>query len=190
METLPETVARVSSQVRGHCQAKGYQEGPWLNPLVPVDCVAALVMAQRLIASGRFDHYLAVAPEGHVYGYFFEQLGAPVLSALVDYPPRRCQVLDDLAVIRDGSVLIIEDDVLSGISLALVVDQVMRFAPRSVSLYLGREKEYQQLHNVPAGITTTYLAEEQLDPALRAHYESEFLAFFREHAPPKGSQAC
>lgn len=44
-----------------------------------------------------FDHYVVVAPEGRVYGYFFEQLRVPVLSVCVDYPPRRCAVLDEFA---------------------------------------------------------------------------------------------
>lgn len=70
-------------------RAKGYVEGRWLNPLVPMDCIAAWAMARQLTESGQFDRYLAIAPEGHVYGYFFERLGVPVLSVFVDYPPRR-----------------------------------------------------------------------------------------------------
>src|SRR5262245_28135509 len=71
---------RVLADVRSHCQAKGYREGPGVNNFIPHDAVAAFAMARSLTGSGLFDHYLAVAPEGHVYGYFFECLGARVLS--------------------------------------------------------------------------------------------------------------
>src|SRR5262249_6060706 len=62
----------VLAGVRQHCEAKGYREGPGVNNFVPHDAVAAFGMARRLIASG-FDHFLAIAPEGHIYGYFFER---------------------------------------------------------------------------------------------------------------------
>ena len=183
MKTLQQAVERVSAQVREHCRARGYTEGPWLNPLVPVDCLSAWAMARYLAGAGEIDHYLAVAPEGHVYGFFFEKLGVRMHSVFVDYPPRRCEAIDDLSEIRDGHVLVIEDDVVSGVSLKLVMDQLQLHAPRLVSLYLGRERDGQQLDNVPPGIADIYLAEERLDPNLRAQYETDFLTAFREDDP-------
>jgi len=76
--------------------------------------------------------------------------------------------------------LLIEDDVVSGISLGLVMKEVARHEPSSVSLYLGREKDSQQLQNVPPQIDRVYLAEDDLDPAGRGQYESEFLEFCRD----------
>jgi hypothetical protein len=169
---------QVAEAVRDYCAAKGYVRGPNWNPLTPQDSVAALAMARGLTGSGAFDHYVAVAPEGHVYGFFFERLGAPVLSILVDYPPTRVESADDLSAIRGGRVLLIEDDVVSGISLDLVMKEVARHEPSSVSLYLGREKNSQQLQNVPPQIDRVYLAEDGLDPAGRGRYESEFFDFF------------
>ena len=100
----------VVADVRRHVRrSKGYEEGPWVNPLAPVDCVAAFSMARLLAGRGLFDHCIAVAPAGHVYGYFFERLGVPVLSVHVGYPPRRVEVLDDLAVVRGGHVLLREE---------------------------------------------------------------------------------
>jgi hypothetical protein len=52
VETLQQIVERVSAQVWEHCRAKGYTEGPWLNPLVPVDCVSAWAMARHLASAG------------------------------------------------------------------------------------------------------------------------------------------
>src|SRR5438046_1685709 len=70
-----ELLDRVRADVRRHCESKGRREGPGVNNFVPHDCVAAFAMARRLIDSGDFDRYVAVAPEGHIYGYFLERLG-------------------------------------------------------------------------------------------------------------------
>jgi len=174
---------RVSDNIRGHCAAKGYVRGPNWNPLTPWDSVAALAMARSLRQSGRFDDYVAIAPEGHVYGYFLERLGSRVLSVLVDYPPRRVDLVDDLSAIRGRQVLLVEDDVVSGVSLALVVNTLASYEPRSLSLYLGRGKDSQQLQNVPASIAAVYLSEDHLDPAERRRYEAEFVEFFGNSGP-------
>ncbi len=169
----------IALRVGRHCQqAKGYEDGPWVNPLIPVDCISALVMARFLVEEEAFDHYVAVAPEGHVYGYFIEQLGTPVLSVHVDYPPRRCQLLDDLSVLRGARVLIIEDDVISGVTLGLVVDALQEYKPRSLALYLGRRKDDQQMGSIVPEIEQVFVAEDCLDPSLREHYEASFISFF------------
>lgn len=172
-------IDRVVADVRQHCrQSKGYEAAPYVNPLVPVDCVSAFNMARLLIEQRMFDHYVSVAPEGHVYGYFFQRLGQPVLSVYVDYPPRRFAALDDLSPIRGGRVLILEDDVVSGITLRLVTRALQEHQPRSLSLYLGRFKEDQIIENVCPEIETMYLAEDHLDPRRREEYEAEFIQFF------------
>jgi len=176
-----ELLDKVLSEVREHCRrAKGYEEGPWVNPLVPSDCVSALMMARILTEGEPFDQYVAVAPEGHVYGYFFERFGCRVLAVHVDYPPRRCDVLDDLSVLRDARVLILEDDVISGVTLRLVIDVLKRYGPRSLDLFLGRRREDQQLDAVGPEIDRVFLAENCLDPALSARYEAEFAKFFAQ----------
>jgi hypothetical protein len=179
MMVCQELLDKVMSQVRRHCRrAKGYEEGGWVNPLVPSNCVSAFMMARFLTEQETFEHYVAVAPEGHVYGYFFEQLGVRVLSVHVDYPPRRCEVLDDLSALRDDSVLILEDDVVSGVTLQLVIDALKKYGPRSLALYLGRRKEDQQLESIGPEIERIFLAEDYLDPALREQFECEFTSFF------------
>jgi hypothetical protein len=171
---------RVAAEARGHCAEKGYVRGRNWNPLIPQDSVAVLAMARELTMSGAFDRYIAVAPEGHVYGYFFERLGARVLSIFVDYPPTRVESADDLSAIHGQRVLLIEDDVVSGISLDLAMKEIAQHEPSSVSLYLGRKKDSQQLHNIPSQIDRVYLAEDDLDPARRGRYESEYVDFFQE----------
>lgn len=184
-QLLEEVICDVREHVR---KSKGYEQGPWVNPLVPTDSVYAFAMAQSLIERKIFDCCVAVAPEGHAYGYFFERLGAWVLSVYVDYPPRTCTALDDLAPLRGQRVLILEDDVVSGLTLRLVVSALLPYRPRSLDLFLGRPKDDQLLENVPAEIGTIYVAEDNLNPRLRAVYESSFAMFFAKVCGPWPSE--
>ncbi len=178
-----ELQCRVLEAVQRHCERKGYREGPGVNNFVPHDCVAAFAMARLLVESGEFDCYVAVAPEGHVYGYFLEQRGATVLSVFADYPPTKCESDDDLSILRGGRVLIVEDDVIGGRTLRLVVSHLEQFSPRSLSLYLGHTKGIQHVQNIPKEIVRTYLAEDQLDWRRRDSDENSFVEFFGNCGP-------
>ena len=134
------------------------------------------MMAKLLTEKEVFDHCLAVAPEGHVYGFFFEGPGTQILPVLIAYPPKQLETRDDLTVSRDGRVLVLEDDVISGVTLQLVVKGFLHYQPRSLSLYLGRAKEDQQLENAPSEIDVAYPVENHLDSSLRERHESAFLA--------------
>ena len=169
---------RVLADVRRHCQAKGYREGAGVNNFVPHDCVAAFAMARLLFGLNLFDRYVAVAPEGHIYGYFFERLGAEVLSVFTDYPPTRCESLDDLSVFKDSRVLLIEDDVIGGGTLRLVVGHLKQFSPASLAVYLGHTKGIQHVQNVPKDVVATYLAEDRLDWRQRQADEEAFVESF------------
>jgi hypothetical protein len=173
-----ELLGRVLADVRRHCEGKGFREGLGVNNFVPHDAVAAFAMARSLTGSGLFDHYLAVAPEGHIYGYFFERLGATVLSVFAEYPPTRCESLDDLSVLKGGRVLLIEDDVIGGRTLRMVVQCLMRFGPASLSLYLGHTRGIQHLQNVPGEIHNVYLAEDCLGCSRTDEEEKTFVEFF------------
>ncbi|MBY0233171.1 MAG: hypothetical protein K2W96_28140, partial [Gemmataceae bacterium] len=118
------------------------------------------------------------------YGWFLERLGARVLSVLVDYPPTLCVAEDDLSVLRGGRVLLIEDDVIGGRTLRLVVEHLRSFGPASLPLYLGHTGGVQRLENVPAGIDRTYLAERCLAWEDREELEREFVAFFAGASRP------
>ena len=173
-------IERVTLEARDHCAAKGYTAGPNWNPLEPQDCVAAFAMAQLLVGSGSFDRYIAVAPEGHAYGYFFEQLGVPVGSVFVDYPPREVTAWQGADGLQGRRVLLIEDDVISGTSLRLIFDALAERGPASVSVYLGREAAHQCPENVPESARAVYLAETHLNADDRPRHEEEFVRFFGE----------
>ena len=179
---VPEHIMqRVVADVGRHVRcSKGYEVESWINPLTPVNCVAAFAMAKDLIERDAFDICVSVAPEGHVYGYFFHCLGAAVLSVHVDYPPRRCEVLDDLDGIRGKRVLILEDDVASGTTLRHVIRALENYEPLSIDLYLGRPKEAQVVDFIDPAIRKVYLAEEHLDPDDQDLHDSQFILFF-EH---------
>jgi hypothetical protein len=83
--------------------------------------------------------------------------------------------------------LLIEDDVVSGMSLQLVFNEVARHTPSSVSLYLGREKASHELQIIPRQIGRVYLAEDCLDRADRARHESDFFDFFESLASSPGN---
>jgi hypothetical protein len=172
-----QVLGALLADVRRHCEARGYHEGPGVNNFVPHDAVAAFGMAELLVVAG-FDRHLAIAPEGHIYGYFFERLGARVLSVFTDYPPTRCAAEDDLRAVEGRRVLLIEDDVIGGRTLRLVVEHLRQFAPASLALYLGHTKGIQHLRNVPAEITKVFVAEDCLSLEGRAQLERRFDEFF------------
>jgi len=180
-EIFPSTnqlYSAVCDDVRRHCMAKGYREGDGINNFTPHHAVAAFGMAKLL--AGKFDRYVAVAPEGHIYGYFFEKLGIPVLSVLTDYPPTLCTSEDDLSVIENQRVLLIEDDVISGRTLQLVVDYMGLFKPASLALYLGHNLGIQHLDNVPREIgDRIFMAELMLSPNHWRQLDAEFPEFFK-----------
>lgn len=175
----PQLIARVNAEITAYYRSQpGYQDEPNANPMTPYDGVAAFALAEWLVQHGCFEECVAVAPEGYVYGYFFKQLGVHPLAVHVDYPPRRCVTLCDLAAIRERRILILEDDVVSGITLQLVVAELCRYKPKQMSLFLGRRKSDQLLENVPAEIEQIYLAEDVLDRESRLQYERRFADFF------------
>lgn len=168
----PAATDALVALIRAHCERLGHREGPGVNNFIPHSGRHAYGMARLLIAE-RFDHYLAIAPEGHVYGFFFEQLGQPVGAVHVDYPPTRVDLGIDLHALRGQSVLLIEDDVIGGRTLRLVVEALAPAGVARLALYLGHSVGIQHLSNVPAEIATTYLAERDLieTPELAADYE-------------------
>lgn len=174
---IEKTLAALDAHVR---TSKGFEEESWINPLRPVDSVAAYATAKSLLEAGAVECLVSVAPEGHVYGFFFEQLGSPTLSVHVDYPPTACEVLDDLEQIRGKRVLILEDDVATGTTLRLVLERLRAFAPRAIDLYLGRPKDGQSLEFIDPIVENVYLAEDVLNPDRRQDYEDDFMVRFGE----------
>jgi len=176
---MNDILSLVLEDIAMHCYNKGYREGPGVNNFIPHDAAAAFEMARTLAT--RFDQYVVVAPEGHIYGYFFEQLGIPVLSVFTNYPPTLCTSDDDLSVIKNKKVLLIEDDVVSGHTLRLVVRHLGRFKPASLSLYLGHNAGVQHLENIPKEIARDRIlvAEQTLGHDQWMELDAAFTKFFK-----------
>ena len=175
---LWDTEARVNAEVQAYCQAKGHTEQEGLNNLTPHNCVKAFQMAKRLTQQG-FDIYLAIAPEGFIYSYFFERFGAKILSVFSDYPSTHIETKDDLSVLNSARVLVIEDDVLGGGTLRRLAQFLQPFNPKELCVYLGHNKNVQRVRNMPPEYTKTYVAEDELEVGKWAQYEKEFVEFFQ-----------
>ena len=159
-----------------------------MNNFVPHDIVAAYAMASYLTSEKQFDRYIAVAPEGYIYGFFFSVLGHEHIDVHVDFPPTTCRALADLSVIHAQHILVIEDDIIGGSTLQLVINELAAYSPKTISLYLGHHKCYQHLENVPKGISTVYIAEDTLKyQADYASYERELYAFFARYFREKST---
>jgi hypothetical protein len=169
----------VLKSVRDYCHERGAWEGPGVNNFVPHDCINAYTMAKYLVQNIGFTHYISVAPEGHIYGYFFSRIGIHPLAVFVDYPPTNLTTFDDLSPIFGGNVLIIEDDVIGGGTLRIVVSELLKLRPRSVSLFLGHNKIFQHFDNIPKEIDKVYIAEDILIEDDYARRVREFNDEFR-----------
>jgi hypothetical protein len=171
----------VLAAIRDYCHERGAWEAAGVSNFVPHDCANACAMARFLVQDIGFDHYVSVAPEGHIYGYFFDRIGIQPLALSVDYPPTKLKAIDDLSHITGGTVLIIEDDVMGGATLRIVASELIKFKPRRLSLFLGHSKVFQHFENIPQEIEQVYIAEDVLSEDQYSDREREFVEqFIRE----------
>ena len=168
----------VYDAVLTYCRSKGGKEGDGVNNFVPHDVVSAYAMAFYLTHPPQFDTLVAIAPEGYIYGYFFSVLGYEPQGLYVDFPPTRYSLLEPEKLKPLQRILLIEDDVIGGTTLQLVVKALQPYYPAKLALYLGHHQGYQHLENIPAQISDIYLAEKTLDDAQYTRYEQEFYRFF------------
>ena len=151
----------VCKDVEKYCIEKGYIEGPGVNNFVPHDAVTAFGTAHRLVHEIGFDCYLAIAPEGHIYGYFFEKLGCKTMDVYVPYPADdSIQMTAKISEIKQKRILLIEDDVVSGKSLKVVVTELLRYEPAEILLILGHSRGVQHMENIPKEISRAFLADD------------------------------
>jgi NAD(P)-dependent dehydrogenase (short-subunit alcohol dehydrogenase family) len=148
-----------------------------VNNLVPHDAILALAMARELAGAGH-DVHVAVAPEGHVYGYFLERLGARVLEVRVGFPPVTIESGLGPSEIEGRSVLVVEDDVMGGATLRLVAAELGRHRPARLDLWLVHSIGIQHPENVPPEYGDVFYAERTLDLRRHDEYEAEFLEEF------------
>jgi hypothetical protein len=178
---MNDLLSAVFQDVERYCHNKGYHEGPGINNFVPHDPVLAFAMAKRLIGEGGFEHYVVVAPEGHIYGYFFEKLGARTMATGFPFPATRIELRDDFSIVRFKRLLIIKDVVVSGGTLWNLAEGLSIFRPKSIDLFLGHSRCFQHLEKVPYQFRRTYLADEVICKSRYDAYDAlveEFTEYF------------
>ncbi len=127
---------------------------------IPHKQLEAVTTSRELVESGRYDLGLSVEPEGCAYAYFFEMQGMRVLHVFADFDGkggidyRETERLDPL---RGKNVLIIEDDVQSGLTLRTVLGRIGRFGASSFGLYLGNLGGFQNTPAIPPQITRVHM---------------------------------
>ncbi len=127
---------------------------------IPHKQLEAVATSGELVASGRYDLGLSVEPEGCGYAYFFEMQGMRVLHVFADFDGKGgidYRETEDLGPIRGKKVLIIEDDVQSGLTLRTVLGRLRGFKAASYGLYLGNLGGFQKTANVPGQIRRIHM---------------------------------
>lgn len=131
-------------------QVQGYTSAP----------LPSFSSARRIIEAGAVDIGVAVGPGGFVYASLFTLLGLPVRNVHIDASSvteeRPYKELDDVRDISGKRTLVIEDSVGTGRTLRTALDEIQKYSPESVSVYLGISKKDQYLPNVPRGFRAVY----------------------------------
>lgn len=121
---------------------------------------ASFSTARKITEEKEVEIGVAIGPEGFAYGALFKLLDLPVLDIHIDEycltEDRPYQELDDLSAIKGRHVLFIEDDVRTGRTLEKAYQNINRYSPSKVSVYLGIPEERQELKNVPRTFDKIY----------------------------------
>lgn len=135
------------------------------------DLIASFSIVRKVVTDGQVDIGVAIGPEGFWYASMFGLLGLPLRHIHIDeYCPtedRPYRELDDLSIIAGKHVLFIEDDVRTGRTLEKAHQNIRRYSPSNVSLYLGNPEKRQNLQGIPRYFKKVYtvpnhLSDEQM----------------------------
>lgn len=177
---ISQLIKKVTDEVITFCHQKGYEEKEGVNNFVPHDTVCSFGMAKQILALKEYDLFISVAPEGYIYSYFFELQGVSTIEVFVDYPPVNLRSPDDLSIIEGKKILIIEDDIIGGATVRLILKELEQYKPAELGLYLGHNKGFQKIENIPCSIEKTFIAEDFFDCSTMIETENGFVEFFSE----------
>lgn len=166
------------------------QQHGWGRIFKPHTLLESSLNAERIIRSGEIDIGLSVEPEGCAYAYFFETLGLDVLHVYAEFDGKGgidFQLAQPLDALRGRRVLLIEDDIRTGLTLRTVLDGIKGVGAKSFSLFLGNNLPYQNLGSVPPQVIRTYLNTMEDTGLDRDRMEERFVellgpALFRKYA--------
>lgn len=171
-------VKRVVKNLKAFYDKKGVVENGNLTEFVSHDAVAALAMARYLTKSGKFDRYLAVAPEALSYSYFLEAIGVTTLTVKLNTDDNTCHSDDDLSVINNSRTIIIVGRLVAIEGLKAVLAELNRHNPASLSLYLANEKESAKVQELADRFENIYVAQEIVEEKNLDRAVTDFIELF------------
>lgn len=119
----------------------------------PWPWIGALLLASNL--AEKYDYCIAIAKSGLYSGYAFSTLGALVPVVEAHKRGRSASfkwVTSPLGEeLRDKRVLVLEDDIHLGITLACVRDEIAKYSPRTLDLALNMNKRYLRTFGISTG---------------------------------------
>lgn len=149
VETLVSEEAREYAVRHGHGKT-----------FIPHGILESAANSWKIIEGKTVDIGLSIEPEGCAYAYFFDAQGMKVLHVFADFDGNGgidYRKIDELGNLEGKRVLLIEDDVQSGITLRTVLRQIAGAGAASYSLFLGNRSLYQNLGSVPRTVSKVYL---------------------------------
>lgn len=188
--TLPDYFAAELARGRYHARGLELAERRSVeNSHIPHSYVAAFHSAQKAVKN-KYDIALIVGPEGFAYEPIFRDLGMKTIAVNIpeaDYGGKRSiEIFDHLAVLRGKRVLVVEDDVQSGATLAKLLEEIQPYEPRELGLYLGLPAGRQMEGNIPPAFKKVFVTGElgeRENAAFLRHLKEREVVF--KYPPPK-----
>jgi hypothetical protein len=127
---------------------------------VPHMVLEAITNSRTLAESGAYDLGLSVEPEGCAYAYFFETQGMRILHVYADFDGKGgidYREVDDLGELRGKRILIIEDDIQTGLTLRTVLERIKGIGADRYGLFLGNLAGFQNRNAIPKQVEQVHM---------------------------------
>lgn len=122
--------------------------------------IESFSVVRKVVDKGEVDIGIAIGPEGFMYAAMFELMDFPLRNIYIDEysraEDRPYKELDDLSAISGKDVLFVEDDIKTGATLRKAHQNIAKYSPASVSVYLGIPEPQQTLQNIPKDFKNVY----------------------------------
>ena len=138
----------------------------------PENRIFSFASVRRTVEEGQRQVGIPIGPEGFPYASMFDLFNFSLRHVYIDEycktEDRPYQELDNLQDIQGKDVIFIEDDVVSGKTLAKAAQKISTYKPKSIAVYLGTPEDKQELQNIPPNIRPIYTTPSSLkDPEIK-----------------------